>query len=421
MSQILDQHGQPINTRTLDEPQTAKLAWLRRQWDEHPGRRLTPQRLKQILDDAERGDMVAQHELFADMEELDGHLSAEMGKRILALTVLDWDIQPPRNASKAEEADAALALELLQDLPTFSTMIAGLATAIGHGFACAEITWRDDAGQKLPTAIHAQPHTWFTVAPDRRTLLLRSIATTTYADGAAVAGEPLQPFGWITHQHQAKPGLLARCGLHRALAWPYLFKNYAAGDLAELLEIYGIPMRLGKHQSGASDEEKATLLRAIMSIGHNAGGIIPQGMEIEFQAAAEGNSDPFLAMINWCEKTQSKLILGGTLTSQADGKTSTHALGKVHDEVRRDLTRSDAQQLAYTLTRDLIFPLLQLNSKNQTTLRRCPRFVFDTSESEDLTAYAQALPQLAAVMAIPTAWAHEKLKIPQPKDGEAVL
>ena len=56
-------------------------------------------------------------------------------------------------------------------------------------------------------------------------------------------------------------------------------------------------------------------------------------------------------MMDWCERTQSKGILGGTLTSQADGKTSTNALGNIHNEVRHDLTVSDARQLEGTITR----------------------------------------------------------------------
>ncbi|MCO7025451.1 DUF935 family protein, partial [Vibrio paracholerae] len=94
-------------------------------------------------------------------------------------------------------------------------------------------------------------------------------------------------------------GYLSRRGLVRVLAWPFLFKNYSVRDLAEFLEIYGLPIRLGKYPEGATEKEKATLLRAVMSIGHNAGGIIPKGMDIDFQNAADGQSDPFMAMISW--------------------------------------------------------------------------------------------------------------------------
>ena len=93
------------------------------------------------------------------------------------------------------------------------------------------------------------------------------------------------------------------------LVWHFLFKNYSVRDLAEFLEIYGLPVRLGKYPEGATEKEKATLLQAVLSIGHNAGGIIPRGMEIEFQNAASGQADPFVVMMDWCERSMSKAIL----------------------------------------------------------------------------------------------------------------
>ncbi|MGE8357661.1 MAG: phage portal protein family protein, partial [Microvirgula sp.] len=210
-------------------------------------------------------------------------------------------------------------------------------------------------------------------------------------------------------------------GLHRVLAWPYLFKNYSVRDLAEFLEIYGLPLRLGKYPTGTADEEKATLLRAVAGIGHAAAGIIPDSMVIEFEEAAKGSHEPFASMTDWCERTQSKAILGGTLTSQADGKTSTNALGTVHNEVRHDLLVSDAVQLAGTLTRDLLYPMAVLNG-GQVDPRRMPRIVFDTREPEDLKLYADALPPLVALgVQVPVSWVHEKLAIPAAKDNEPVL
>ena len=206
------------------------------------------------------------------------------------------------------------------------------------------------------------------------------------------------------------------------LAWPFLFKNYSVRDLAEFLEIYGLPLRLGKYPAGASDKEKSTLLQAVMSIGHNAGGIIPKGMEIEFQEAAKGSSSPYESMMSWCERSQSKAILGGTLTSQADGKSSTNALGNVHNEVRQELRDSDLRQIASTITRDLVYPLWMLNGRAAGDPRRHPQFVFDVSEPEDISTYSQHLPSLVTMgMRIPQSWAHEKLMIPQAEKDEPVL
>ncbi len=39
----------------------------------------------------------------------------------------------------------------------------------------------------------------------------------------------------------------------------------------EFLEIYGLPIRLGKYPSGATSDEKMTLLRAVMMIAMLAG------------------------------------------------------------------------------------------------------------------------------------------------------
>lgn len=412
--QIVDQYGNPIKRADLKEPQTSKLAQLHREFASHPSRGLTPLKLARILEAAEQGDIRAQHELFMDMEEKDAHIYAEMGKRKRALLKVDWDIVPPRNASATERKLAGYAKELMQDVPNFEDVILDALDGIGHGYSCQEIEWELIGREWMPKEINHRPQEWFQTDRETRTeIRLRD---------NSLDGQALQPFGWITHVHKAKSGYIARSGLHRVLSWPFLFKNYSVGDLAEFLEIYGLPLRLGTYQSGASDDEKNTLLRAVMSIGHDAAGIVPEGMMIEFKEAAKGQEGPFMAMIDWCEKSQSKAILGGTLTSQADGKSSTNALGNVHNEVREELMRADAVQLGGTLTRDLVFPLLRLNKGGIDDLRRLPKFKFMFDDSEDLGTLAEALPKLVGVgMRIPTEWAHERAGIPQAEKGAAVL
>ena len=234
-------------------------------------------------------------------------------------------------------------------------------------------------------------------------------------------GQELEPFNWIFHTAKSKSGYLSRIGLIRTLVWPFIFKNYSIRDLAEFIEIYGLPIRVGKYPAGATDNEKNTLLQAVMQIGHNAGGIIPTGMELDFKNAAEGGAEPFTAMVNWAELSMSKAILGGTLTSQA-GSVGSQALGNVHNEVRFEVRDSDAKQLAATLTRDLIMPLYMLNGKSFSDPNRHPRFKFDLSEPEDLATYAGNLPTLVRMgMKISTAWVHDKLQIPVASEEDDIL
>lgn len=416
-SRILGPDGQPMTMPDLQEPQTARLAHLQRELQTHPTRGLTPSRLAKILDAAEAGDLVAQFELFEDMEEKDGHIAAEMGKRRRAC-VLDWDVVPPEGADAAEKKAAEKLGELLLEIPDFEDTVFDLTDAIGKGFACLEIEWHRVEGLWVPKTITHRPQSWFTLHRGyRQELRLR---TNDVTDG--VIGQPLTPFNWLTHIHKAKSGYLERSALFRQLVWTYLFKNYSVGDLAEFLEIYGIPLRIGKYPASASEKEKATLLRALASVGHNAAGIIPEGMLIDFQDAATGDPKAFELMISWCERNQSKVILGGTLTSGADGKSSTNALGNVHNEVRKDLRDGDVRQANTTLTRDLVYAMAALNGLAPNGLRRSPLFRLNAQEREDLATFSEALPPLVNMgVRPPIAWVHERLGIPVAQGNEPVL
>lgn len=412
-SRILGPDGQPIHLAQIREPQTAHLTSLHHEVGNHPSRGLTPSKLAQILDQAEQGDVIAQYQLFEDIEEKDGHVFAEMDKRRRAVSQLDWQIVPPDNPTAREKEAAATLQSLLAGLDDFEAMLFDTTDAIGKGFACLEFDgWHRVDGDWLPRAIDYRPQTWFQLVRGRRQeIRLRGTA----------GGEALQPFGWITHIHKAKSGYLERSALFRVLVWPYLFKNYSVGDLAEFLEIYGIPMRVGKYPGGATEKEKLTLLRALAQLGHSAAGIIPVGMEMDFLDAATGDPAAFKLMIDWCERTQSKAILGGTLTSGTGDGTNTNALGNVHNEVRLDLRDSDAKQLAASISRDLVYPIAVLNGLAD-NWKRCPRLVFPTEEPEDLKAYADSLPKLVEMgFKIPRQWAQERLAIPEPSEKEEVL
>lgn len=419
-----DRNGTRFNVRELKKPQTenAKLGHLHSHYASHPSRGLTPAKLARILSQAEQGDLIAQCELAEDMEEKDGHIFSELQKRRRALLNVERQIVPPRNPTALEVRDCDMLQEQIEDMQTLDDLIFDMSDAILKSFSNSEIKWQQQEKLWLPEKFNFKEPSWFMTAPveangkggaDRNELRLRD---------NTLEGAALQPFGWISHVHKTKSGYLGRSGLARVLAWPFLFKNYGVRDLAEFLEIYGLPLRLGKYPTGANKSEKATLLRAVMSIGHNAGGIIPKGMEIDFKEAAKGNKDPFEYMISLMEKTASKAILGGTLTSQADGKSSTNALGNVHNEVRQELRDSDLKQIGNTLTRDLVLPMYMLNGRSYRTPNRSPRLVFNVVEAEDLKGYAESLPKLVDIgFAIPQAWAQDKLQIPVAQKGDVVL
>ena len=427
-TKLLDHEGHPIDLAALREPQTSHVAELQREFDLHPARGLTPDRLARILVEAEQGNLLDQLDLADDMEERDAHLFAELGKRRGAITALDWTLEEPEGASAAEKSWTAQIKEWLGQIDvTANGATGGFAVALGSmcdamlkGFAPQEMVWSVQERVLLPR-ITLQPQRWFTISADRRGFLLRSKTMTQATPGLPpVQGEAMAPYAWLFHVHPARSGYVARMPLARVLFWPYLFKNYSTRDLAEFLEIYGLPLRLGKYPAGASDTEKRTLLQAVTQIGHNAAGIIPQSMALEFQAAAAGTDVPFAAMMQYMDEAESKAILGQTLSAGA-AKNGTQQIATVHNEVRMDIRAADARMIEETLFRQLITPLAVLNIPG-VDARRLPRIALDTGEAEDLALYADSLPKLAAAgLKIPVKWAQDKLRIPEPEDGEEVL
>lgn len=415
MATLFDQFGQPLALSALAEPQTAKVVALANTYIEGQLAGLTPARAAAILAQADAGDIIAQHRLFEDMLDRDAHIFCEFDKRRTAPTTLDWSIAPPEGASAAEKKTAAWVEDVLRNVvDDLEDVLLTMMDAAGHGFAPIELEWQLVEGERIPN-FHPRPQDWFKLSPDRRELRL--------ADGSA-EGAPLVAMGWIMHQHKkAKTGYISRMAMFRVLVWPFIYKSYAIGDLAEFLETYGLPIILGKYFQGAQPEEKASLMRAVTALGHDARAIMPREMEIEIQkVTGSGDAATHLSMVDWAERAQSKAILGQVLSAEAKATGMGSGVADLQGEVRNDIRRSDVRQLAGTLTRDLIYPLVAINRPGIDGMRRCPRFVFDLGEAEDLKAYADALPKLAQGGAkIPVNWVHEKLRIPQATDGEAVF
>jgi phage gp29-like protein len=144
-------------------------------------------------------------------------------------------------------------------------------------------------------------------------------------------------------------------------------------------------------------------------------------MSIEFvQAMKTGSVDDFLSAIEYWERKQSMAILGGTLTSQADGKTSTNALGQIHNEVRREIMLHDVRQIVPTVQAHLVRPIAIFNGMFADG--RMPTFGYDTAETVDQAAMVKVFQEAANMgLRIDVEHAHQVLQIPMADDNATVL
>lgn len=409
MAKLLDQYGRPVELTRLRQVQAEPtVSGVRSILSGHPAQGLTPARLTRLLHMAEQGDATAYLELAEEMEEKDLHYLSVLGTRKRAVAQLEINVESasddPRDVENADLIRDWLGREELED------EMFDILDAIGKGFSVTEIIWDMSERQWWPARLKRRDQRWFEFdREDGETLYLKGLSGT----------EDLWPFKYVTHFAAAKSGLPIRGGLARAAAWAYLFKNYDLKDWITYIEVHGQPLRVGKYHTGATEADKEVLLRAVANIGSDAAAIIPSNMMIEFVEAAKTGggtgTDIYEKLANWLDKQVSKAVLGQTLTTEVTGGSL--AAARVHDDVRRDIMRADARQLASALNRDIVRPLIDLNRGPQ---KRYPRISIGLPVSIDSKQFAEALGALIdRGLKVEQSVVRDRMGLPDPdKEGD---
>lgn len=393
------------------EKRETAVAPIYSKFSSYPSNGLTPQRLAAIFREADEGEVYRQMELFEEMEEKDPHLYAQLQTRKNAVTGLNFEIVPCSSAPQDVQL-AEFIGEQIHRIRNLEDTFLDMLDAIGKGLSVSEIMWKYEGN--IVTVDRIQR-----VHPKLLRWDMDDVLRIVTKDDSL--GIPPPPNKFIFHYYRAKSGHPSRAGILRVCAWMYLFKNYTVKDWVSFIEVFGLPLRLGKYAAGASEEDKDALWKALVQMGTDAAGMVPDGTSIDFISTdgAKGSSNGvYETMARYCDEQISKAILGQTLTADSGG--GSFAQSKTHNDVRHDLTVADCKALAATLRDDLIRPLVLFNFGTQAA-EHLPEIVFDCAESEDLQALAGILQTVIGFgTPVPLSYIYKKFSIPEPKQGEAV-
>lgn len=413
--QLYDQFGRPFEQKKKPEQRTLAAAPILDSWREYVTSGLTPQRLATVLKEADAGDVRRQAELFDQMEEKDGHILGEKGKRQNIILDVPFTVTPAsEDARDVKVAD--FVREYLDNMADYGDVLVSLQDAVGKGFSALEIGWDVSEGQALPGKLDfiEQKRFLFTDA----TGILRHYPL--LLSDEDLMGAEIPAWKVLFHRYGGKSGHPTRSGIYRVCAWMYLFKNYAIKDWVAFAEVYGMPLRLGKYASGASKDDKDALVSAIQSLGSDAAGIISKDTEIEFVETVKGKAtgDLFQALADFANKECSKAILGQTLSAEVGDKGS-YAAAKVHDGVRVDLLKADSRAVSGSVRHQLIRPIVGFNFGWDTPV---PFYEAEWKEPEDLEHLSTVYKNLVE-MGQPVGVEHvsDRFGVPMPKKGETVL
>ena len=413
MVQLLDQYGRPIEKSLLRrELAGPTLTGVRPTYRSYHLQSTDPSRIGYILREAESGDPIRYLELAEEMEERDLHYLSVLNTRRRQVAQLKLSVEPADESDEAEK-DAALLREWLKR-QELADELYDLLDAIGKGFAVCEIMWDFSESQWMPAQLEYRLPAWFRYDYETGARLQRRDDTYRWVD--------LEPGKFVIHEHSAKSGIAIRGGLARCVAWAWAFKNFGIRDWLRFIEAYGHPLRIGKYDKGTTEPERDTLLRAVGNVASDFSAIIPEGMALEFvQSQGTGvRSDLYQDLLAYMDAAISKAVLGQTLTTQ-EGDSGSYSLGQVHDGVRADIERSDARQLAATLTNAVGRSIVLLN-RGHPGRRGFPRFVIGREDEYDPAAMAEALSKLLPHgLRVKAQQVRRRLGLDDPEDDDEVL
>lgn len=407
---IVDQWGNPVSSRALTQEFAAPtFASVRSVWSQSVLSGLDPIGMAEVLHQAGQGYPDRFFILAEEMEERDMHYRSVLATRKLAITGIE-----PIVVAASESAEDEKIAESVRDLvaqPEFvDDYLTDLLDGLSKGYAIVETIWDRSGKEYWPREYKWRDPRHFQIDKiDGRTLRMKEPG---FADGI-----DLPPFQFSVHRPKLKSGLPIRGGLARLAAWSFLFKSYTIKDWMAFLEVYGMPLRVGKFGRGASHDDKRVLLQAVRDISTDAAAIIPKEMEIEFVEVSGGTGNGlFSAKAEYLDKQVSKGVLGQTMSTD-DGASLSQA--QVHENVRHDIARADARQTAVTANRDLIRPYVDLNFGPRD---KYPTLVIPITEAEDIKALVEAIDKLVPLgLEVGMAGVRKRVGFEDPDDGEILL
>lgn len=370
---------------------------------------LTPNRLYMIVQGLKTGDLRDYLTMAEEMEEKDLHYRSVIGTRKSQVVSLESQILPSDDSDKAQEIAESIRRDIIQ-APWFEDMKMDLLDALGKGFSVCEIIWGVKNGRWVPVDVKHKDPRFFEY--DRETM--SHIVLTKGGEQIELTKNK-----FIIHEPKLKSGFNLQNGLALPCAYYLLIKSYDVAGWASFAQVYGYPLRIGRYGRGASDNDKKVLRQAIASLGKDAGAIIPDSMNIEIvngMTGSSGNIDLYEHLADWVDKQVSKGVLGQTMSTDAEGG---QYKGDLHNEIRLEIKRADARQLAATIFRDLILPYIRFNFGE---LEEYPEFRIVVPEPEDIPAIVNAVASLVPLgFKVKADDLYGKLGLTKPEDTDDVL
>lgn len=348
---------------------------------------MTVDRVQQIMRQAEGGDPRDLFALYRDTVLADSHIQAEFSKRLLAV-LGDTFVAQPANKNNADDVAAADAVKAaLEGCPSWHTALAHLLGATLWPVAVLEKVYRaTPVGYELADLV---PVDYQLLDYSTGALRIRTTDPITHFPTSTLLFP--DPNRYIVHRGHLLSTPDHWGGPMRSLLFWWLLGAMTREWWGRFLDRYGAPFLVGKYDQ-ADDASRAVLERAFRWCTKIGGLVVSKETEIEIKQAAAGDSgEAFNTFYTLTRREMSKLILGQTLSAEAQATGMGSGVADAQSEVRDDIRQFDALRLGVTLAQQFGKQFLAINGM----AGRAPRLIWGGISAEAATALGTLLESLS--------------------------
>lgn len=345
-----------------------------------------------------------------DAIEYDSHVLGEL--RAIRAGVLSYE---HRWKAGGTSAQAIAALELVQrwwsnhpaPMTRWPDLIWGAAQSVFRGWAAFQHPWKRFDRTLVPEWVRAVPESRFRLTNQEEPRLLTM--------GAPLEGEAIEALEFSFIRHMPSTRRPYGIAVFSACVVPMAAKSNGWDWFQQLCKRNGIPWSIATYPAGTADGVIDEIVEGLAAMILNGVAAIPEGGDVKLLEYS-GSGDPLsMQLIDLANREMSK-----ALTSQTNGTdprgTGTYGGQKAGLERAEDGYETEREQFAWWADE---------MARNITTVNfgpdvESPIFEF-FSEAKARKEWAEVFEIGRNFMEIPTAFAHDRMEIPQPQNGEAVL
>lgn len=351
--------------------------------------------------------------LYEDLER-DSQIYSMLQTRALSLQACEWQVDPA-SEKRSDQKIADFVTEALKSA-NFDRLCRDLVQAVLTGYKPVEIMWEASEGSIWISEFRGRRPSRFVfdMRGNPRLLTIQN----------SFEGEEIPERKFIVWTFGGNDWNPYGRGLGHQLYWPWWFKKNGIKFWLVFCEKFGSPTLLGKYPPGTSDSDLDTLVAAFRAIQQETGLAVPNTMDISLlEAARAGTVNTCEQLCEYLDRAIAKVIIGQTLTSEP-GKSGSYSLGQVHNEVRQDLLKADADDMCECINRTVVRWLVDYNFPVQGR-SAYPRVWRRTEPEQDLKALAERdkiiLVDMGFSKRVPETYIEETYGIPLAKEGEATV